>query len=41
MTVFFNDLFKELGIGKKVNVQESLDAIKSIDQNYDGSVDKS
>lgn len=41
MTVFFNDLFKQMGIQKEVTSAESLDAIKSIDQNFDGTVDKS
>lgn len=41
MIVFFNDLFKQLGIQKTVNKQESLEAIKSIDKNFDGHIDKS
>jgi hypothetical protein len=40
MTKFFNDLFKSLGINVIVNEQQALEAIKSIDANYDGSVNK-
>lgn len=40
LTFFFNDLFKTLGMKDTVTKQQSLEAIKSIDQNSDGSVDK-
>jgi hypothetical protein len=40
MTFFFNDLFKSLNMNMVVNEQQALEAIKSIDQNFDGSVDK-
>lgn len=40
MTFFFNDLFKSLGMNINVTEAQSLEAIKSIDQNYDGGVDK-
>ena len=40
MTKFFNDLFKSLNINVVVNEQQALEAIKSIDANYDGAVSK-
>lgn len=40
LTFFFNDLFRELNIPTTVNKQQSLEAIRSIDQNSDGKVDK-
>lgn len=40
MTIFFNELFKSLGINKQVSAQESLEAIKTIDKNFDGGVSK-
>jgi len=40
MTSFFNDLFKSLNISIVVNEQQALEAIKSIDSNYDGTVNK-
>lgn len=40
MTFFFNDLFKSLGINTTVTQQQSLEAIRSIDQNYDGGIDR-
>lgn len=40
MTLFFNDLFKNLGINTVVTREQSLAAIRSIDQNYDGGIDK-
>jgi Ca2+-binding EF-hand superfamily protein len=40
MTVFFNDLFKSLNINIIVTEAQSIEAIKSIDMNYDGKVDK-
>ena len=41
MTFFFNDLFKSLGMPGNITKAQSLEAIRSIDQNYDGGVDKS
>lgn len=40
MTKFFNDLFKSLNINITVNDQQALEAIKSIDADYDGTVNK-
>lgn len=40
LTYFFNDLFQELGIGTNVTKEQSLEAIKSIDINGDGTLDK-
>ena len=40
LTYFFNDLFKLLGTNVTVTREQSLEAINSIDQNSDGSVDK-
>lgn len=40
MTSFFNDLFRTLQIGVTVTEQQSLEAIKSIDENSDGAVSK-
>ena len=40
MTYFFNDLFQSLGINVTVTQQQSLEAIRSIDQNFDGGIDK-
>ena len=40
MTYFFNDLFKSLNMNIQVNQQQALEAIKSIDQNFDGAIDK-
>ena len=41
MTFFFNDLFKSLNINVTVTKEQSLEAIRSIDQNDDGGIDKS
>ena len=40
MTFFFNDLFKALNINMTITDQDSMNAIRSIDQNNDGSVSK-
>lgn len=40
MTNFFNDLFRSLNMNIIVDKQQALEAIKSIDQNYDGAIDK-
>lgn len=40
MTLFFNDLFRNLGINTVVTEAQSLEAIKSIDENSDGMVDR-
>lgn len=40
MTLFFNDLFKKLGINTTVTEAQSMEAIKSIDDNSDGMVDR-
>ena len=40
MTFFFNDLFKALNINQTITHQDSQNAIRSIDQNNDGSVSK-
>lgn len=40
MTVFFNDLFKTLGIPSIVDESQALTAILSMDQNSDGTIDK-
>jgi Ca2+-binding EF-hand superfamily protein len=40
MTSFFNDLFRNLNINTIITEQQSLEAIKSIDQNSDGVVSK-
>lgn len=40
MTNFFNDLFRSLNINIIVTEDQALEAIKSIDANYDGSVSK-
>ncbi len=40
MTQFFNDLFKSLNINTVVTEAQSLEAIKSIDDNSDGMVDR-
>lgn len=40
MTGFFNDLFRTLQINVTVTPEQSLEAIKSIDQNSDGLVSK-
>lgn len=40
MTSFFNDLFRTLNIGVTVTEAQSLEAIKSIDENSDGAVSK-
>jgi Ca2+-binding EF-hand superfamily protein len=40
MTLFFNDLFRSLNINVVVTEVQSLEAIKSIDDNSDGLVDK-
>ena len=36
MTFFFNDLFQSLGMQVTVNKEQALEAIRSIDQNFDG-----
>lgn len=40
MTFFFNDLFKSIGMNVTVTEEQSLEAIRSIDQNFDGGIDK-
>ena len=40
MTRFFNDLFRNLGINTVVTEAQSLEAIRSIDDNSDGMVDR-
>jgi hypothetical protein len=40
MTKFFNDLFQSLNINMIVTDSQALEAIKSIDANFDGKVDK-
>lgn len=40
MTFFFNDLFRSLNINLTVTPQQAEEAIRSIDVNYDGKVDK-
>lgn len=40
MTLFFNDLFRNLNINVVVTEAQSLQAIKSIDDNSDGLVDR-
>jgi|JI9StandDraft_2_1071091.scaffolds.fasta_scaffold152384_1 Ca2+-binding EF-hand superfamily protein len=40
MTQFFNDLFRNLGISTTVTEAQSLEAIRSIDDNSDGMVDR-
>ena len=40
MTFFFNDLFKALNINRTITQQDSMNAIRSIDQNSDGLVNK-
>jgi Ca2+-binding EF-hand superfamily protein len=40
MTFFFNDLFQSLNMNITINKEQALEAIKSIDQNYDGNIDK-
>ena len=40
MTNFFNDLFRSLNIQLTVTEQQSQEAIRSIDTNFDGKVDR-
>ena len=40
MTSFFNDLFRSLSMNINVNENQAMEAIKSIDSNYDGKVDR-
>ena len=40
MTLFFNDLFRSIGINTVVTEAQSLEAIRSIDDNSDGMVDR-
>lgn len=40
MTYLFNDLFRRLNINSTVTVENSREAIKSMDQNGDGTIDK-
>ena len=40
MTLFFNDLFRNLGINNTVTEAQALEAIRSIDDNSDGMVDR-
>lgn len=40
MTLFFNDLFRTLEINITVTDKESMEAIRTIDQNSDGLVSK-
>ncbi len=40
MTYFFNDLFKSLGMNVNINQSQAMDAIRSIDKNFDGAIDK-
>lgn len=40
MTLFFNELFRSLNINTVVTEEQALEAIKSIDDNSDGQVNK-
>ena len=40
MTNFFNDLFRNLGMNSVVTEAQSMEAIRSIDDNSDGMVDR-
>lgn len=40
MTVFFNDLFRTLNINSTVTEAQSMEAIRSIDENSDGVISK-
>jgi Ca2+-binding EF-hand superfamily protein len=40
MTMFFNELFRSLNINTIVTEEQALEAIKSIDDNSDGQVNK-
>ena len=40
MTYFFNDLFKRLNINKVVTLEEALQCIRAIDENFDGGIDR-
>ena len=40
MTAFFNDLFKALNINMTITDQDSMNAIRSIDKDGDGSVNR-
>jgi hypothetical protein len=40
MTCFFNDLFQSLSMNIQVNEQQAVEAIQSIDQDFDGKVDR-
>lgn len=40
MTLFFNDLFRSLNIKTTVTEAQSMEAIRSIDDNSDGMVDR-
>lgn len=40
MTLFFNDLFRTLKINMTVTERDSMEAIRSIDENSDGVVSK-
>ena len=40
MTVFFNDLFRTLNINSTVTEAQSMEAIRSIDDNSDGVISK-
>lgn len=40
MTKFFNELFQSLGMNVQISENQSLEAIRSIDKNFDGQVDR-
>ncbi len=41
LTNFFNDVFSQMGNGTRFNQQQSMNALKAIDQNSDGKASKS
>jgi hypothetical protein len=38
--LYFNDLFKQMGINQTVTYEQTLEAVRSMDQNSDGTLDK-
>lgn len=40
MTQFFNELFQKLGINTTITQAQAMEAIRSIDDNSDGMVDR-
>jgi hypothetical protein len=40
MKPFFNALFKKIGINQEVTEEQTIDAIKNIDKNFDGKIDR-